>query len=82
MTMIVTIRDVNEILNDVTIMRRTNKIFEGSLSQLIIDMEVVLGEAIIELGKFKDNNKAAGKRVRKYTLALETLGFSFRKASV
>ncbi len=78
----VVIRDVNDILKDVNIARTSKKVIETPLEQLIMDLEVILGEFIVDLSKFKENNKSAGVRARKYSIALETLGLSFRKASI
>lgn len=76
------IRDVDDILFDVQYARTSKSTLDIPLDQVMADMEVILGEIIVNLSKFKDNNKIAGKRVRKYTLALTTLGATFRKLSV
>ncbi len=71
------IRNINIIINDV----KNMKTFE-SIDQISADMEVVMGEIIVDLSKFKKNNKAAGARVRKYILIFNALGKSFKKFSI
>jgi len=52
------------------------------MEDLIKYMEVVNGEMLIDLNKYRAGNKAAGKRVRKYTLIAAKLGKKFRKESI
>ena len=51
-------------------------------TEILDDIETVVGELLVDSLKYhRRTNKAAARRIRKYLLALETLGKEFRKKS-
>ena len=63
---------------------RKNKEQQGEpIEQIVADIEVVLAEMLVDLHKYAVyDNQSAAKRVRSYTLIMETLGLGYRKGSL
>ena len=76
-------RNPKEIVEDVKSIRANGLKIDWPLPEIVADMEVLASNLVVDSKKFiEKNNKSAGKRVRAYTLALETLGLAFRTKSV
>ena len=76
-------RPVQDIVNDVKTLRKNSTKIGWDLEDIVADMEVLAANLITDSKKFiEKNNKSAGKRVRAYTLAMESLGLAFRNKSV
>jgi hypothetical protein len=76
-------RDPSDIVSDVKAIRADGAKIEWPITEIVADMEVLASNLIVDSKKFVEKgNKSAGKRVRAYTLALETLGLAFRTKSV
>lgn len=76
-------RSIEDIVSYVKELRKNKEKVGEPVDQIIADMEVVLGETLVELHKYSVyDNKSAAKRSRSYTLVLETLGQGFRRESL
>jgi hypothetical protein len=63
---------------------RTNdaSIDSWTLEDVTSDIDILSAEILLQTSKVRKGNKSAAARVRKYLLALETLGKEFRKKSI
>ena len=76
-------RPVQEIVDEIKVIRTDGAKIDWPVEDIAADMEVLAANLIADSKKFIDKkNKSAGKRVRAYTLALESLGLAFRTKSV
>lgn len=76
-------RPISEIIEEIKEIRKDKAKIDWELEDMAADMEVLASSLIVDVKKFiEKGNKSAGKRVRDYTKALESIGLAFRNKSV